>query len=100
MALRMTRRILAPSSKLSLSQGWTPRDPHDRNGPAPIGLGWIRKNAEHIVKMADEALKSGDNGEQLRALAESNRLAYKIRVEAHRSFSAASGGIAHLEDYP
>ena len=95
MALRLTRRLLV--AKPPAEQGWATRD---SAGPAPVGLGWIRRHARQIVEMTDKALISGDSGEQLRALIESNRLAHKIKVDAHQSFSAASGGMAHLEDYP
>jgi len=92
----MTRRLLAANS--SVGQGWTARDPRDPAGPARIGLDWIRSHAHQIFEMTDNAIRSGDNGDQLRALAESNRLAYKIKADAHRAFRAASGGIARLED--
>ena len=92
----MTRRLLVVNS--SVVQGWAARDPRDPAGPAPIGLDWIRKYARQIVEMTDNAITSGDNGEQLRALAESNRLADKIKADARRAFRAASGGIARLDD--
>jgi len=95
MALRITRRLLEARPSV---REWPARDPTDKGIPSYVGLTWIRAHAQEIVEMTDAALKSGDLGEHLRVIAESNRLGQKIRVQAHQTFRSASGGIAHLED--
>lgn len=90
----MTRRLL--TTEHPPGPGWAARDPRDPNGPAPRGLAWIRVHAERIAKMSKKAIETGDSGDQLRAIAESARLAQEIKDQARQSFTETSGGIASL----